>query len=336
MDNSAISPSSEGGGALTPRQAADYFEFFKSGSHREVLLLGDLIEQPVHYVKSKGHKVLCGARQGVCDLCEVAATSENVSTQQVEYYAATFVRSWKEREFHQRVCVFSAAAESTIRRVVPDCRGQRVSVLARKQGTSVRYDIEQMPGLPRGFPLVLPAAFDVLPFIRARFGKRQDPARPLVLLSPFKCEPTAVRPGGSRPKPLDLSADDCRVDAGDLAKMKAALAERLRGWGDDAGGTPEPVTPTPTPPAPAAAAPRPQPQPKPTEPGLAEAGQALGAVLGRLIPGVNAEYGPKVPVREPITAADEHEALTKRAGSAVCDTQRGRSSFLNGKKGGAV
>lgn len=332
MDISAISPSSEGGGTLTPKQAADYFEFFKSGSHREVLMLGDPVEQPVHYVKSKGHKVLCGARQGLCDLCEVAATSENVSTQQVEYYAPTYVRSWKEREFHQRVCVFSAAAESTIRRVVPESRGQRISVLARKQGTSVRYDIEPMAGLPRGFPLVLPAAFDVLPFIRARFGKRQDPARPLVLLPSFKCEPTAVRPAGGRPKPLDLSADDCRVDADELAKMKALLAGAMaRNATDD--GDPKPQPPSPP------AAPRPATTPRqPAQPenGLADAGQLLGSLMGRLIPGVNAEYGPKVPVREPITADDEREALTKRAGQSVCDTQRGRSQFLNGKKGGGV
>jgi hypothetical protein len=335
MDAFPISPSSEGGGTLTPKQAADFFEFFKSGSHREVLLLGELIEQPVHYVKSKGHKVLCGARQGLCELCEVAGQSENVSTQQVEYYAATFVRSWKEREFHQRVCVFSAAAESMVRRLVPECRGQRISVLARKQGTSVRYDIEPMAGLPRGFPLVLPAAFDVLPFIRARFGKRQDPARPLLCLPSFKCEPTNARPAG-RPKPLDLSAEDSRTDPDELAKMKATLAQKLASW---QGAEPDPATPTPTAAAvqtPRPAAPSPRPQPTPTEPGLAEAGQALGAVMGRLIPGFNAEYGPKVPVRQPITEADEHEALTKRAGSAVCDTQRGRSTFLNGKKGGGM
>ena len=55
---------------LTPKQALRWFEFFRPGCHRCAILLGDLVEQRVHYIRSKNHKVLCGRSVGASGLVE--------------------------------------------------------------------------------------------------------------------------------------------------------------------------------------------------------------------------------------------------------------------------
>src|SRR4051812_28204197 len=99
MDQHTHSPH-PGAGAPSPAEVKKrYFEFFPVGTHREVLVLGDLVEQMPHWVGSLGHKVLCGARAGKCELCDQAGDSAHVDARQAEYIAPTYVRPWREREF---------------------------------------------------------------------------------------------------------------------------------------------------------------------------------------------------------------------------------------------
>ena len=222
MGHSSVLPhSGAGGGAFTPAQAKKFFEFFSVGTHREVVLLGDMVEQPVHYVRTKGHKVLCGARVGPCALCELAAHDGNTSTQQLEYYVPAYIRTWREREFHQRVAVFSEAAGRQLIAVLDGGphRGRRVEGKRTSQGTSARFKIEAKDGMPGGFPASLPPAFDLVPFVRARYGLRQSADRPLVFLPTFKCEPSGTT-GPSRPRSLALSAEDCKLSDEDLNKFR--------------------------------------------------------------------------------------------------------------------
>ena len=216
--------SGAGGGAFTPAQAKKFFEFFSVGTHREVVLLGDLVEQPVHYVRSKGHKVLCGARVGPCQLCELSAHDGDTSTQQLEYYAPSYIRTWREREFHQRIAVFSEAAGRQLLAVLAGGphRGRRVEVKRTSQGTSPRFKIEAKDGMPGGFPASLPQSFDMVPFIRARYGRVQTPDRPLVFLPTFKCEPSGTT-GPSRPRSLALTPDDCQLSEADINKFRNYL-----------------------------------------------------------------------------------------------------------------
>jgi hypothetical protein len=270
MDGSVYSPVSGGVPSLTPKQAGRYFEFFRAGTHREALLLGDLVEQQVHYVKSEGHKVLCKARGGFCDLCEKAGAGDDVGVQQTEFYGPSFVRAWKEREFHQRVAVFSeAAAEELMNLIDRDhegvARGCRLDVSRHTRGTSSRFVIRIMDGLPRGFPSLLPAAFDLLPWIRARFGKRQTPDRPLVILPSFKCEVVNDARSG-RPKPLDLSAEDYKPGPEELEKVRAKLAAAramFAGRPVDLAPPAPNDNPPPVPAAPAVPEPTPEPEPVP-------------------------------------------------------------------------
>jgi hypothetical protein len=109
------------------------------------------------------------------------------------------------------------------------------------------FKIKALPGLPAGFPAVLPAAFDVVPFIQARYGKPLT--RPIVFLPSFKCEPASTLPAG-RPRPLDLSAEDCAPSPEELAKIKALLAEGKARFTSAAPTTP-PSSPAPVaPPSP--------------------------------------------------------------------------------------
>jgi len=210
---------------LTPRLAKRYFEFFKPGTHREVLLLGDLVWHESHWIKSKGYKVPCGAQFGACELCLRNDTSDDIGPRQTEYLAPTMIRPWRDREFQQRVAVFTAVAGDIVRGLLPEGqqRGRRVEV-SREQSKNSTFKIVVLDGLPAGFPDTLPAAFDLVPFIRARFGKPQDLARPLIFLPPIKCggPSTRSRPAG-RPRSLDLSPDDCAP----VDEMTPEEAERL-------------------------------------------------------------------------------------------------------------
>lgn len=211
---------------LTPRQARKHFEFFKVGSHREVILLGELVEQRVHYVRSKNHKVLCSSRLGACALCEKAGESDDVSDLQVEYYGAAFVRLWLERERHfcQRVAVFTAVAGENVLRLVTEgsLRGHRFEIT---RPTSQQFKVKHLAGPPRGLSSIVPPEFDLLPFIRARFGKAQDPARPLQFLAAIHSRDLVSGPVG-KPRPLDVTAADCVESPEELlaiaAKFEAA------------------------------------------------------------------------------------------------------------------
>lgn len=219
---------------LSPRQAKKFFELFRPGTHREVLLLGDLAEQLVHWVKSKGHKVLCAARQGPCELCAQAGESADISTRHSEYLAAALVRPWRDRLFEQRVAVFTAAAGEQVLTLTAggQQRGQRLDV-ARAQGSRSRIKVELINGLPAGFPDTLPPEFDLVPWVRARFGKPQDPARPLAFLPPIKCGgPTTRAVAVGRPMPLDLTADDCAAPKAMTPDEAESLLRKI-----DAAGT---------------------------------------------------------------------------------------------------
>jgi hypothetical protein len=286
-------------------------------------LLGDLVEQAVHYVRSKGHTVLCASRACACELCEKAAESDDVSDRRVEYYAASFVRRWTERTFEQRVAVFSAAAGEDILRHVPlgSQRGVRVEVRRYAHGSSSRMSVKPLDGLPKDFPSILPAAFDLVPFIRARYGKRQDPRQPLVFLPPFKCErPTAAF---GRPRHVELSVGDFKpteeaIDT--MRKAKAFLVDQdANGYATSPTCPPVPspgpaADPSPADPPDAAEPDEPTPLESPAEPVAAPASPqpSLGSVdqPAPLVESVEVGYTP-APRRER-TAEEQAEAQERK------------------------
>jgi hypothetical protein len=318
MEQSVRSPVDGGPGVLTPTQVkSKYFEFFEAGSHHEVLLLGDLVEQYVHWVRSKGHKVLCTARVAPCGLCERALASDDVSTHQVEYYAPAFVRGWRERTFEQKVAVFSAGACEAVLKLLDGqpARGRRLDVERFKSGTTARFKVKPLDGLPSGFPSVLPPAFDLVPFVLARYGHPPDPRRPMVLLPEFKCEAVSAGPAG-RPKPLALSPGDCKPPM--TPQAAADLLPKARAWNSKnlvaeceavlrAAGLnipPAPLDLIASDPAPAA-------EELPT---------------GRLAE-PSAPYGPRVAVHSPATDA---EVLADGTGRIVCREVKQQCPALNG------
>ena len=288
MDASVHSPTSGTAGALTPALVkSKYFEFFPGGTHREALLLGELVEQYVHRIRSKGYNVLCGSRAGRCDLCERAAESDDIGVQRSEYYAAGFVRVWREKMFEQKVVVFSTAAAEQILRLIPEgsARGSRLEVVRYSHGSSSRFKISLLQGLPAGFPAVLPAAYDVIPFIRARYGKPAHPTQTMVFLAPFRCERSNMALVG-RPKPLGLSVEDCAPDLAELDKVREKLAQ----WKEQIAAT------TPTPPAAPAATPVVTP---PADPVPAPAALVPPPVV---TPPVAPATAPDVPLPPPVIA----------------------------------
>ena len=233
MDRSPVPRSGESAGAsaLTPRQARTYFEFFRAGTHREVLLLGDLVEQPVHFVRSKGHKVLCASRVAVCDLCEISATDADVSTQQVEYYGAMFIRAVER------------ARLSPARRGVLRCR--RRGSLATNRRLSTRPAPRRRAPSPRD----VVALQDPPRSIRCRVGSPRSCRRRLTCCRSFvrgsagdrirrgrscSCRRSNARRRTSARsvdrKSLDLAAHDCEISEEERAKVRALLAERRHQW----------------------------------------------------------------------------------------------------------
>lgn len=222
MDNSPISTAPAGGPApsvpvLSPHEAKQWFEFFKVGARREVLLLGEPVEMRVHWHRSKQHKILCTALHGTCALCDIAATDPDVGVQQVEFGCPSYVRAARSNEFLQRVAILPrGACEQILDAAADGCRGRLFEIV---RGASNRLQVRGSDKLPREFPSILPPAFDVLPWVRARFGMRQNPKQPLVILPPIKCEGgTGPRPG--RPVLLPLTREDVGLDADMLAKFK--------------------------------------------------------------------------------------------------------------------
>ncbi|HEX4614240.1 MAG TPA: hypothetical protein VH092_39095 [Urbifossiella sp.] len=341
MDSPVIAPFPPGTGgpiALSPKQAKNYFEFFPSGSHREVLLLGELVEQWVHFVRTKGHKVLCAARHGPCELCEKAAiANDDISIRQTEYYAASYVRGWRDRQYDQRVSVFSDAAGEELLKLAAGAahRGLRLDVERKAHGNTSRFKLSLLTAIPRGFPIVLPQAFDLVPFIRARFGRAQDPRQPLVFLPAFKCEPVIA--SGGRPKPLNLSADDCAPADEIRAKLKAY---RERPEVEDKPAAPASV-PVPAAESPPAAPPkaviepaidvvpevlRDKARPRPAADELpAGIGGELDVIARAAVPGF---YGPRLLVQQPLDVDAELDSVAK-----LCGDLKAERPFLHGKQG---
>lgn len=306
-----------------------YFEFFDVGTHKEVLLLGDLVEQLVHWVQSKRHKVLCVARQRPCELCAKAATSDDVETLQSEFYAASFVRSWRERTFFQKVAVFSAAACETILKLADGqpLRGRRLEVTRSKQGNSARFKIGDLAGLPAGFPVAIPPAFDLVPFVVARYGGIPDPRRPMTLLESFQCERVQVGPSG-RPKPLDISANSFVTMTPDEAEALLVKARQTQWSGMidrceavlRAAGRPIPAA-VASPGVNADGTIADSPRPKlPTVHVVGQPGEREPLDLHeRIAPTLSQPLGPRHRVAGTGTTTTDDEALTERAGHVVCD-----------------
>lgn len=191
-----------------------FFEHFTgAGAVREVLLLGDVVEYEVHYIteptpageRSRGHMKLCKAAHGPCELCAQAAASPFVREAQTEYAAPAMARKPREKEFRQRVIVLPRASATKLTELFPlgQMRGKYV-VVTRLRNRQLGY--VEKPGLPAGLPRLLPAAFDVLPFVRARHGLPQEPGRPMVFLDPLAADDGPA--GGPRPARLGLTQDD--------------------------------------------------------------------------------------------------------------------------------
>ncbi|HYH68163.1 MAG TPA: hypothetical protein VD866_25950 [Urbifossiella sp.] len=361
-------------GDFTPAQAKKFFEFFPTGSEREVLLLGDLVEAQVHWVKSFGHKVRCSASSGHCDLCIIVGEGNNeVGIRQTEYTAPAYVRPKRQKQFDQRVVVFSAATGERVLALLGEaglqCRGQILNVKANKHGPrSCRYEVTHLASLPRETLAGLPAEFDVLPFVQARFGRPLPAGSPLVFLQPFKIERAVA--AVVRPKLLPVRPEDSQyaIPADEeRRKVQDLIARNRHKWagGESPAPAAEPTSEPTSPAAPAATSPptapaaapnhaprassRPgvrinQPAPDPTaEPDSIDG--ALDRVVNRFalgddpmrvdgdidhyVYGRKVQRGPKVAVYEPPSAEDEDAALHKRVGETTCDEQKERSPFLN-------
>lgn len=328
MESPSFAPASAGCQTthrLRPSEVeTEFFEFFPKSSRREVLLLGDVVDLLVHYLPGSRRKKLCASEVGPCDLCDLAATSPDVEACQAEYYAPAFVRRPREREFRQRVAVYPAVSAVMLQELFPlgSMRGKRVEV-HRKPSRMLEY--KALGGIPRGLPAVLPAAFDVLPFIRARYGLPEEPGRPLVVLAPLRCEPDA-RPG-DRPARLTLNVRDFDDLAGkseeELRQYLAKCEER--GFHHQAARTRELLATKFAPPAvtvPPAAVPPAQDRIR-----LADL-----TVRPELVEGVNAQVGPRHLVQAAITPELEEEALEKRSAESVCGDFRGRMSSIKAKR----
>lgn len=201
-----------------------------------MILLGDVIEQRMHYIRSKNHKVLCGASVGACSLCLKAAESDDISVSHSEYLAPAYVRLRKGREYAQRVAVFTAVA------------GELVRDVAKGPARSLRFEVyraskQKIEIKPRGqCRCYLPPAFDLLPFVRARFGLPQEPSRPLVMLPPFNMSEADASPT-NRPAALDLTAADCVPNPDEMARIKAIMAARMGGDPPATAAVPAPTPP---------------------------------------------------------------------------------------------
>lgn len=349
MENSVISPIAGETPALTPEQAYTFHEFFKVGFHREVLLLGDPAEQWVHHVERRKRKI-CTSSAGRCALCEAAPFDRDIEPRQLEYVAPAYVRPLKESEFVQRVAVFPrAAGEELGRQCGDDYRGRLLTVVREP---SNRLKIKVGGELPKGIAGALPPAFSMLPFIRARFGLKQDPREPAVFLPPFRCE--QVRATVARPKPLALTKEDIGLTVEAKTKL-SDYAAKLQA------DTPEPVhvPPAPAPSSKTAATqvlgvvvrpadPVPVPVPAPARPSVPEVLDAAAPTDGPvqldpmrlLLSRGEAVYGPKKLTRAPLDAAAEEEALSAGTGSILCGDFKSRATVPfskngHGKNGGA-
>lgn len=208
--------------ALMPEQAKKIFEFFSKGTTRHVILLGDVVEQRMHFVSEpKRHKVLCTAITGSCELCLKAATSETISTSHPEFLAPAVIRTGERGDFKQQVAVFTLAMEEQLRELLTDGPGRGYRFELRRESHH-KFKIILDRRAPHTLAHALPMSFDVLPWIRARFGLPQDPVNPPVRIPNFSCREV---PGpAARPKPLALTASD-RQSAEEWEATKAKIAE---------------------------------------------------------------------------------------------------------------
>lgn len=326
---------------------ARWFEFFPVGSTREVLLLGDVMDLLVHYVKDSRRKKLCKSEYAPCELCDEAASSRNVEACQAEYYAPAYVRRPKEAEFHQKVAVFPAVSAVILQELFPlgQMRGKRVEV-TRKGDRKLYY--KALPGMPKGIPDLLPAAFDLHPFIRARYGQAEEPGCPLVVLPPLRAEIDTR--AGDRPARLTLRAtdvDDLAPKTVDelrayiakceesgfrslAARARQVLNAKLAGGPVEGTASADDTVVDRPPPAAAvvepaeitSAAPPPAAPEKPDPDVL---------FLKAKMSSGEARYGPRRVAREAIPAGDVvDQILTDTTGEIVCREEKEKAPCLNG------
>jgi hypothetical protein len=244
------SPSGAGGcvSALTPKAAKKFFEFFLKGTRRDAVVLGDPVEVQGHFVRGLNYKVMCSASTGECNLCQQAATSADIAIATPDYMApgAIALKGW----FVQRVLVFTAAMEEKARELIEDAirRGHRLNV---NRESAQKFALKVASRVPAAMSHEVPPGFDVLPFLRARYGLAQDPANPPVFFRPFPVSLLKATAPGTRPKPVALGASD-RHTADEHQKLLAKIEEsreQRKKWDEDgrdgSGGAPVPAAPKP-------------------------------------------------------------------------------------------
>lgn len=215
---------------LTSAQVKKHFDFVDVGTRRRLILLGDIVSQRMHFSMRLNYKVMCTARAGHCELCQMSLTaSEGVSKSHFEHYGPCAVQGQgKDRRYHQRVVVFTelmyegSEQRDGLKQFLTDgpTRGHAFDV-----SRSSKHDFKIVPvkNAPRALAHALPGSFHVLAWIRARFNLPQDPHQPLTLFQPFAIQDLGSAPA-SRPRELDITASDIR-SADEWEKTKAKLAE---------------------------------------------------------------------------------------------------------------
>jgi hypothetical protein len=329
MDLSVVSPdsgASPGASTAAPcaclsrEKAKKFFEFFSRGTSRSVILLGRPVEQRMHYIKPceedqkrgvRGHKEPCMGVTGSCKWCRIQAESTLVGPSLPEFLAPALIRKGERGEYEQKVAVFTDGMEKTLRDEfgTDSPRGQLFE-LRRESHQKFKF----LFGKARTASAALPAAFDILPFFRARFDLQQDPGCPPVFLPSYSLrELTESAP--ARTESLALTAAD-RQSAEDPDRFQATLS-KLSDYTKKINGK-----------APA------EPTAQPEDPRLVPG--AIKATVIEDIPGGEqrteeriaayppADYAKPKVVQAGATSAEQDELLRRGTGSIVCAEQKAR------------
>lgn len=217
---------------LSEKDAKKFFDFYKVGTARRVIFLGEVLSQKMHWVASLNYKVICTSSVGRCELCQKAPSSDDVAKADYEHLVACAVRE-RDGRFHQRIGVLTDGLYKGTDRYQglteffddTSPRGHAFDIARPSKHT---FTVKPLRKSSWGTSSALPPAFDLLPWIRARFSLTQTPDRPLTLFTPFTIQDLGVQPTG-KPRELDISASDGQSLA-EVAKIKELLVAKTKAW----------------------------------------------------------------------------------------------------------
>ncbi|VTU02755.1 unnamed protein product [Gemmataceae bacterium] len=325
-------------------------ERFCGKSRHRVHLLGEVRPLKVHFRLGE-NTVPCLETERPCPFC-----ADPMWKPRHEHFGPALLMDPKEGQWKQIVAVFTPGGWNQLYKAPPGPhRGRLLDIWRHGQGSAGGglLKLKEVSRIDPNYP-----AFDVLPhLIRCWFPFAKD-LPPVDALPPVPVVAYEAPARQPEPEPVKVSAEVAKQFHEYAARFATPAVQQDGTTVAPATTTAPPDLPPPPPhvtSVPAAAAGPKQTPPLPPPPatsvplndvavaplgerGLGTGDAALGGALTRLIPGFNAEYGPKELVRGPITEQDEADALSKRSARMVCDDQRGKSAFLNGHakaKGGA-